>query len=378
MSRMRPHLLATVVLGCSAAALFALEGPSAAPTKDKGGEKFIVHEWGTLSTFSGSDGVYRKFYPDDRYLPQFVYSRYRNIKGGIPDVLVSLETPVLYFYSDRVKTATVRVDFPKGRMTEWYPAVSRETSEGIVWEDIHIDPKGRPTLPREKAKSRYYAARETDAAALRVANKDKNEDEKFLFYRGVADVEMPLVVRALRGGKFTVKNTGDEAISAFVLVSVRSGKVRFTVADRLSPDSERTMEALPRESTPEKLGTALVELLTHEGLYDKEARAMVATWRSDWFGDDGTRILYLVPQRRTEALLPLRIAPKPSELRRVLVGRHDVLTPEKEDEITQLVKKLDAPSKAEAEAANKALNDLGRYRWPAQDAARARLKSAKK
>ena len=43
----------------------------------------------------------QKFYPDDRDLPEFVYSRHRNIKGGLPDVFVSLETPVLYFYSER-------------------------------------------------------------------------------------------------------------------------------------------------------------------------------------------------------------------------------------------------------------------------------------
>jgi hypothetical protein len=65
MSRMRSHLLAAVVLGCSAATLFALEGPPSTPAKDKGDEKFIVHEWGTLSTSSGSDGVYRKFYPGE-------------------------------------------------------------------------------------------------------------------------------------------------------------------------------------------------------------------------------------------------------------------------------------------------------------------------
>lgn len=375
---MRSHLSAVLVLGCCVVGVFAIEGPTAAPAKDKPREKFIVHEWGTLSTFSGADGVYRKFYPDDRDLPQFVYNRYRNIKGGLPDVLVSLETPVLYFYSDRATTASVHVDFPKGRMTEWYPAASRLTSEGIEWENIKIDPKGRATLPREKFKSRYYAARETDAALLQVTDKDKSEDEKFLFYRGVADREMPFVVRALRGGKFKVKNTGTEAISAFILVHVKGDKVRFKIGEHLSAAAQRTVEESVEESTSDKLGAAVVDLLVHEGLYEKEARAMVETWKSAWFGDEGTRILYLVSGRLTEELLPLRVSPQPSELRRVLVGRHDVLTPEKEDEITQLVKKLDGLSKAEAEAADKALNQWGRYRWPAQDAARDRLKAAKK
>ena len=34
---------------------------------------------------------------------------------------VSLETPVLYFYTDRETKASVKVDFPKGWVTEWYP-----------------------------------------------------------------------------------------------------------------------------------------------------------------------------------------------------------------------------------------------------------------
>ena len=219
MDCMRSHLMAGVFLSCSAAGLFAFDSPPAAPEKDKSSETFIVHEWGTFSTFAGSDGVYRKFYPDDRDLPRFVHSRHLQVKGGLPDVLVSLETPVLFFYTDAARTVSVHVDFPRGQMTEWYPAASRLTSEGIRWDNLKIDPKRRAILPREKQKSRYYAARQTDAAPLQArADKDKKEDEKFLFYRGVADLTMPLSVRAKRGGKFTLKNTGAEAISAFILV----------------------------------------------------------------------------------------------------------------------------------------------------------------
>lgn len=378
MGCMRSYLMAGSLLGCAAAALFALGRPPAAPAKDKSAETFIVHEWGTFSTFAGSDGLYRKFYPDDGDLPQFVDRRYLHIKGGLPDVLVSLETPVLYFYTDRARTVSVQVDFPKGRMTEWYPAASRLTSEGLRWDNLNNDPNRRAVLPREKQKSRYYAARQTDSAPLQArADKDKKQDEKFLFYRGVADLTMPLSVRAKRGGKFTVKNTGSEAISTFLLVRVAGDKVRFQIGDHLSPGTERDVEASAEESSPDKLAAAVVELLVQEGLYEKEARAMVETWRSDWFGDEGTRILYLVPSRLTDELLPLRITPKPSAVRRVLVGRHDILTPEKEDELTRLVKQLDGPSKEQAETADKALNRLGRYRWPALEVARARLKAEK-
>ena len=38
-------------------------------------------------------------------------------RGG----LVSMETPVVYFYTDRDTKVTLKVDFPKGWITEWYP-----------------------------------------------------------------------------------------------------------------------------------------------------------------------------------------------------------------------------------------------------------------
>ncbi len=373
----RVPLMAALVtlLSCGVVALSADKSKPADPAKNEVRENFIVHEWGTFSTFSGSDGVYRKFYPDDRDLPQFVYSRHRNIKGGLPDVFVSLETPVLYFYTDRAMTASVRVDFPRGRMTEWYPQASRPPGDSLTWENITIAPKDGPMFPREKGKSRYYAARETDATPLQVeAGKGKIEAEKFLFYRGVGDFQMPLAVRALGHGAFQVKNKGKDALAAFVLVHVQDGKVRFQVHDHLSPGAEVGVQEPREESTAEKLGEAVTELLMREGLYEKESRAMLKTWSADWFGEDGTRILYLVPARLIDELLPLRVTPKPKALLRVLVGRHDVLTPERESDIDRLVKKLDGPSKAEAEAADRSLNQLGRYRWPAQEASRARLK----
>ena len=32
-----------------------------------------------------------------------------------------METPVIYFYSKEPQTVDVRVDFPQGIITEWYP-----------------------------------------------------------------------------------------------------------------------------------------------------------------------------------------------------------------------------------------------------------------
>jgi hypothetical protein len=117
----------------------------------------------------------------------------------------------------------------------------------------------------------------------------------------------------------------------------------------------------------------MAELLIGQGLYEKEARAMVKTWSKDWFGEDGTRVLYLVAEPVTTEFLPLTIDPKPDKLVRVLVGRHDVLTPEREREVDAQVKRLNGPSNAESKAADTELDKLGRYRYAAQKAAEARL-----
>src|SRR5438093_13586661 len=52
-------------------------------------------------------------------LPGFVYV---GIPTGLLTATVRMETPVLYFYADRETVASVRVDFPGGQITEWYPA----------------------------------------------------------------------------------------------------------------------------------------------------------------------------------------------------------------------------------------------------------------
>ena len=66
--------------------------------------RLIVHEWGTFTSFSGSDGVPVGFQPNNNDLPDFVYfqegeknsKEARLARAG----LVSMETPVIYCYLD--------------------------------------------------------------------------------------------------------------------------------------------------------------------------------------------------------------------------------------------------------------------------------------
>jgi hypothetical protein len=82
-----------------------------------------VHEWGTFTSVAGADGSAIDWdalgCKDD--LPRFVNAeQYRGFKWRL-DGTVRMETPVIYFYSPREIAARVKVFFPKGVITEWYP-----------------------------------------------------------------------------------------------------------------------------------------------------------------------------------------------------------------------------------------------------------------
>jgi hypothetical protein len=378
-----PLLAAGLLALCCHAADPAPKGNAApAPGKD-----LTVHEWGTFSTFSGSDGKNLEFQPYDNDLPGFVHGYLaRNSKAGPQGGTISLETPVIYFYSDRAVTASVTVDFPKGIVTEWYPRAAR-TDHRLRWPEVQVEPKEEPKLREEKYPSRYYAARETDAAPLRIAaqkNDEKREDfaaeqEKFLFYRGVGSFDMPLSVKAAGSGKFTVRWSGKVPEGDLILVQVKAGKLRFKPfgLDKKEGGGRAEVQVPDADATAKELGDALVKMLTAKGLYEKEAKAMVKTWSSAWFGEEGTRVLYILPSDLTDELLPLEVEPKPAALTRVLVGRHDVLTPEREKQIDTLVAQQTNESRAEAarRQASEELAKLGRYQWAAKEASEKRLGS---
>ena len=87
---------------------------------------------------------------------------------------------------------------------------------------------------------------------------------------------------------------------------------------------------MPLSEFQQKIGKAMQIALENEGLYSSEATAMVNTWRDSWFGEDGVRVLYLLPRTWTDRTLPLTIQPVPDEIKRVMVGRAEVIFPSQE------------------------------------------------
>jgi hypothetical protein len=377
--------------------------PIAAPVPQPPQSRLVAHEWGTFTSFSASDGVPIAFTPNYTDLPHFVYYPPDSVgKGGrfVHGGLVSMETPVLYFYTDRETRLTVKVDFPQGWITEWYPYAhesptnSARTNKGgqsIRW-NVKLTPQESPRFPidRDARTNHYYAARETDSAPLQTEvaiRKDADEydyserglrggtvlqREKFLFYRGVGTFAPPVTVKVLGSDKVRVTNSSGGRAEGLVLVTVRDGEVGFKPLDELENGATTEASIPVADGKRAQLGEFLVKQLTGAGLYEKEAKAMVKTWDSAWFGEEGTRLLYLVPRKRTDELLPLTMDPKPTELVRVLVGRHDFLTQGQEATAERELLRIRA-AQSELNAGYANLQKLGRFTLQAQEIAQKRL-----
>ena len=107
----------------------------------------------------------------------------------------------------------------------------------------------------------------------------------------------------------------------------------------------------------------MARALVNAGLYEKEARAMVNTWQDQWFEEEGTRVLYLLPRAWTDRTLQLRVSPQPDSVVRVMVGRAEIITPTAERKLQEQIltfSRGDAKSKARAVAGVRALG-LGRF-----------------
>lgn len=332
--------------------------------------RLVVHEWGTFTSIAGRDGVALEWRPlnGPSDLPKFVHTIQEGGKGlrslpskGELTASVRMETPVLYFYSQSEMEVSVKVDFPKGKITEWYPQ-ARSVDTSIDWGKLKVMPGAAVNLPVESAESHYYPAREVDAAPVQVCGTTGKpaQQEKFLFYRGVGTFDLPLNVR-LDGDQLVLKNQGADAIEHLIIFENRGGKIGYQVSDSFTGEMKRERPAL--DKSMDALLRDLKQMLVSSGLYEKEADAMIKTWRDSWF-EEGVRVFYVLPRQTTDTVLPITIDPKPAELVRVLVGRAEVITPEMERRVQQQVSQLSDPSPQVRETAMQEIRKYGRFSEP--------------
>lgn len=387
---MKAQLLAAVTL---LAASFGL----GAATDDQ----FVVHEWGTFTTVQGADGEQIWWQPTTSGdLPDFVYTAALG-QDGRPvtfspkdaSALARMETPVIYFYSQGERTVDVSVLFRGGNLTEWYPQATHLESHAtpqtppaahtrqflIEWKGVRVLPRNTREmnlagLIRSKAGDgdHYYAARDTDANFLRVSSpmaRKGPEHERDLFYRGLGYFQAPLAV-GIDADEQQLSLRAREAgeIDGVFLVSIRQGMMRYqkidvgiTSAAAVIDPNTQPFGALGdvRKVAMQDMARALVDA----GLYEKEARAMVNTWQDQWFAEEGTRVLYLLPQAWTDRTLALQVSPQPDSVVRVMVGRAELIAPSVEHELRKQIltyRTGSAKVKSDAVAQVRALG-LGRF-----------------
>ncbi len=345
---MRPklsRLFLFTLLGCCFAIASYLPGSPADPTY----AGLTVHEWGTFTSIAGEDGQAVKWSPlaGSTDLPSFVeHFRTEGFKLGLRGT-VRMETPVLYFYDSREENASVKVNFAKGVITEWYPHASRvepmtnlfdgslyqaHGDGSIAWDTVTVAPSLRAEFPRGERESHYYAARMTSATPLRVKTPTGEQEEKFLFYRGVSTFRVPISAKVTADSKVQVENRGEEEIPNAILFERRGEKVGYRMGG--SVERETVLEPPELNARVEDLGRELEGMLVEQGLYQDEAHAMIETWRGSWF-EEGSRLFYIVPAKFVDEILALSIHPAPAQIARVFVGRLELVTPATEKAVEE-------------------------------------------
>jgi len=364
-----------------------------------GSESFTAHEWGTFTSVQGADGVQLDWSPlVATDLPPFVHNAARNplnTPGRILPFYLGkaaalarqrMETPVIYFYSDRERTVDVTVQFPQGHITEWYPQLHADSFQTpgritkLVWDRVSVLPRAQhpklaAELPMHPAPSHYFPAREANADFLRRApDKDaKPELESLLFYRGIGHFTAPLATSMPdQANALRLKNSGAEPLGNLFVLQVIGDRANFSFVSSLATGATQEVtlpcsrSSQPLSEVAEKLGAEMRRALVREGLFDREAVAMVKTWRDSWFAEPGVRVLYTLPRAWTDRTLPLTVTPAPHQTVRVMVGRAEVITPAIETAVlAQLQRFISAEPAARAQiAADTRALGLGRFLEP--------------
>ena len=314
-----------------------------------------VHEWGTFTSIAGITGNAMEWRPltGPADLPGFVeHYRDAQFKFGLQGT-VRMETPVLYFYAPREQTVSVNVQFAKGVITEWYPHASRvapaqhlydasltepRDNGSITWNTVKLVPGLGSNFAVDNQSSHYYTARQTTSTPLLVQTPAGDQREKFLFYRGVSLFTVPVhatvleMAEGVNQSKVRIENHAQDEIPNTILFERRGNQVGYRINGPLQ--GAATLDSLHLTANVDELCHDLEGILVNQGLFQNEAQAMVQTWRDSWF-EEGSRLLYIVPEKFVNSVLPLTINPAPAQITRVFVGRLELVTPATQKAVQQ-------------------------------------------
>src|SRR5262249_4103989 len=218
-----------------------------------------------------------------------------------------------------------------GLLTHWFPAVHQfgppkgektvsNRGSFLDWSEFAIIPDNRPATPFEgvlTADLRYSQffsvpednawrfARETDSALVKFNGRGPERYEKFLFYRGLGMFDLPLEVRGTGTGeavRLALHNRGGQGWRGLFAVWVDHGLIRHAALADLAGGATSEIDTgaftakVPLADGVPAVKAAVADALVKEGLYAKEAQAMVNTWERSYFRSEGLRILSVLPR----------------------------------------------------------------------------------
>ena len=332
---------------------------------------FTLHEWGTFTSVSGSDGVLLPgLEREEESLPGFVYCHDGMPRKGkgyarpLHNVTIKMETPVIYFYASQPFAAHVQVGFNGGSISQWFPQRSggetppahtglfamlsggdgdidfAKRYQGSIEWNVQVQPPsandGAAVFKNGETLTWTYP-RQPDSALVRTAD---GAAEKFLFYRGVGNFPLPVKYTLPGNNSLRIENVSKETIPS-VFIFNHPGyddKVSFALLDPVKPGEARSVKlAEPVTSTnwQHEVYAVMRGALVQAGLFPKEADAMLQTWWRSYFERPGLRAFWIAPENFTRSILPLTVEPSPRQQTRVLVGRSELLTPSFEQDLVK-------------------------------------------
>ncbi len=301
------------------------------------------------------------------------------VTSSLQNVTVKMETPVLYFYSSEnaSKSITVDVKFNNGSISQWYPSRNAGETYNTTYY-LHSQYPGFPTTaapPRKNIdfsdplrqagwiqwkisvlplnsllkytndkslETPVWTSPRATASNLVKTSDPNGQVEKFLFYRGIGNFQEPIKVEFNTKRQLVITNSGEETLKYVMVYEKRKDGKAFVWGSNVIESKKTIVLKAPTPAahkatiSPEDELENFVSKLVEAGLYEDEARAMLKTWDKSYFQHEGLKVFWIVPPAFTESVLPLQINPKPKAIKRVLVGRSEVLSPEFEKELSEM------------------------------------------
>ena len=328
-----------------------------------------VHEWGTFTTMVTPDGrQLTGMEKEEEALPKFVHDMTgQGItvgKGFYPgfkpkNVTVRMETPVIYFYSDKEVNFEVKVGFKGGVISQWYPFnttsfmqnkervkkflkdgnsskeygqivwdFAKPTYDESIWRGKVLSPYSEKSYssPQSQETVTWVNPRHTDSNLIEIGR----QVEKFIFYRGVASFEQGLKFNAQEDGVLKIQNHYGDTVPYVLVYEYKQGKKLIHWQGRLAADEKVDLKL--NGEVDAKYHGRFIKALVDNGLFRKEAQSMLETWRHSYFEKPGLRVFYILPRKDVDEILPMTVKPKPEKLERVIVGKAEIL---RYDEITR-------------------------------------------